>query len=508
MNNVFGHLSTSLLAGAAVSLMTSAAQAADGHEILHYGNIDRVGGETELVQADWVQAGRVPVNDEWVYVYDPNFFFFLTGSTQSGDRTAEFADKGYVVVAAAGNPGGNFVEQPSWFGFDMLSAHYDATVPAFDLSVHYDATWVPTYRGYQSYIVYTNYEQVAAPSELTVYDSDHAVWPRSISGLRQGADNYLLTGDGQEAHATLRTNAPDAAYGPAALEIHTEADAESGTHWKLMLFANGDAASYQGIDVGSYARLELYAKASRPVTLLGGFGSGDDSDRRALDAMELTTEYQKFELDLTGMNLSDINTLLWVYLHKDANDIDFSGVSVFLDNIKLVARDAFVTEDAAFMLGAHVDEQGLLVHTEVKLDMAGTYMSVLAREDDRDPLDGRPAAATRWVVDHAIMHNQGGPLLGKTATVVGFYVQDCATGVWINARDTIYGGLAALRTTVWGGYYDVSHGYANIVSGGLIDTQFACAREPERFDFVKLDDEVVQVASAGRVRFALVVQHR
>ncbi len=75
------------------------------------------------------------MNDEWAYVYDPNFYFFLTGSIGTSDRTAEFANKGYVVVAAAGAPGGNFATQPSWFSFDAFDASFDPNTSETALSV-------------------------------------------------------------------------------------------------------------------------------------------------------------------------------------------------------------------------------------------------------------------------------------------------------------------------------------------------------------------------------------
>jgi hypothetical protein len=186
-------------------LAPSTAFAADGMTILHWGNIDDLGGTTDVVSADWIESGHEPVNDDWAYVYDPSFYFFLTGSTTGGDRTAEFADKGYVIVAAAGDPGGNYPSEPSWFDFTNFSASLDPSVPLVDLAVSYQASFVPTFRGYQSYIVYTNTNEVSPSNQLVVYDSDHSVWPRTISGLKFGSQNYLLTGDGQEQQTQLIT---------------------------------------------------------------------------------------------------------------------------------------------------------------------------------------------------------------------------------------------------------------------------------------------------------------
>src|SRR5687767_9539312 len=103
------------------------------------------------------------------------------------------------------------------------------------------------------------------------------------------------------------------------MEVRTSQDSGKGSHWKLMLFANGNAAVFNGVDLREYDRLVFQAKASRNVTLLGGFGTGDDSGHVGLPAMALTTNYQQFEIDLSAINRRDINTLLWVYLHKFAN---------------------------------------------------------------------------------------------------------------------------------------------------------------------------------------------
>jgi hypothetical protein len=312
------------------------------------------------------------------------------------------------------------------------------------------------------------------------------------------AANVFLTGDGQEQHTIVASNAD----GRGAIEVHTAEDAGQGTHWKAMLLAHGHSAAFAGIDLGAYERLEFNARASRDVTLLGGFGTGDDSAQRGLPAMQLGTSYQKFSVDLSGLDLSDINTLLWVYLHKGPNDFDFSGVSVFISDITLVKRaasvDQFVTEDATFTLGDHVDEAGNLVHTEVLFDKSAGYVSVF-------PGSGTPP--TDWVADRAIMHNQGGPLLLDTVELAGFYVQDCRTGTWVNIEETVYAPQGEPLSRQ-GSRFDVRHGYGNIVRKGLLDARFDCAFDPPQFTDVLLDGVRTTVPTAGRVHFAVVVEHR
>jgi hypothetical protein len=485
-----------LLCGIVATFVPAVAHAADGYEVLHWGNISETGGYTESVAADWTGSGRAPVNDEWVYVYDPNFYFFLTGSITGHDRTAEFADKGYVVVAAAGNPGGNFATQPSWFRFDDLEASFDASASETELAITYNASWRPTTRGFQSYIVYRNYAQVSEPSELPVYDSDRFEWPRWVSGHHFGREASLLTGDGPETQVSVNTFSSEAALGASAIEIHSAADSHTGTHWKYMLFANGNAAAYAGIDLSGYDSLEFYARASEPVTLLGGFGTGDDSAQRGLPAMALSTEYQKFELPLAGLDLRDINTLLWVYVHRDvqAPEFDFDHVSVFLDNVRFVKASTFVTENAVHTLGAQRAADGSSVYREVLFDRGISYVSIF---------DG----AEFWIADRAIMHNRGGALRGSSVQVVGFYVKDCFTGAWLDASRTVFGPRDSLTTRTFEGSFDIHHGYANTTVGGFLDPQLECV-DPSLTGKVLFQGVPTEVPLRGVVDFAVVVEHR
>lgn len=311
-----------------------------------------------------------------------------------------------------------------------------------------------------------------------------------------GSETSLLTGDGPEAHVTVDTFSSEAAFGASALEIHSNADGGTGTHWKYMLFAHGNAAAYAGIDLSGYDSLEFYARASQPVTLLGGFGTGDDSARRGLPAMALTTEYQKFELPLAGLDLRDINTLLWVYLHRDANapGFDFSDVSVFLDNIRFVKADTFATESALYTLGEQRAADGSTVYREVLFDRALSYVSIFE-------------GAEFWIADRAIMHNRGGALRGSSVVVVGFYVKDCFTGTWVDASGTVFGPPNALTTRTFDGRFDIHHGYGNTVVRGFLDPQLECVDSTLTGE-VLFDGVPTEVPLRGTVDFAVVVEHR
>jgi hypothetical protein len=420
----------------------------------------------------------------------------LTGGTSGPNRVAEFANKGFVVVAAAGDPGGNYKTKPSWFDFTAFSASYDAEAPELDLAITYKTSFVPTLRGFQSYIVYYNYNQVSAPSEVVVYDSDRFVWPRTISGLNFGASNYLLTGDGQQANTTLRTDSADAVAG-TALEVRTAKDAGSGTHWKLMLFANGNAASFNGIDLSEYDSLVFHAKASRNLTLLGAVGTGDDTGNRSLPSMALTTNYQRFELDLSGVDRRDINTLLWVYLHKSVNPFDFSGVSVFLDGIKFVKKNRFVTSDKTYTLGAHT-ELGVPVNTEVVFDSAVSYLT---------PVPGSGTPPQSYIVDLAQAHTHVKPRLLNTASLAGFYVQECVSKQWVNINQTAL-APASPPLTLIPGQYVLNHFFSKTKTNVLLDERYSCPRTPPSYVDVLFEGSPRTVLSEGRVNFAFVVDHR
>jgi hypothetical protein len=487
-----------LVLGLVAWLLPSIALAADGFEVLQWGNIQPLGESTDVVAADWVKKGRVPVNDEWVFVYDPEFYFHLTGSLSGPNRVPEFADKGFVVVAAAGDPGGYYRSKPSWFDFTAFSSSYDAQTPELELAVTHKTTFVPTVRGFQSYIVYYNYKQVPEPSELVVYDSDRFVWPRTISGLTFGANNFLLTGDGQQSKTTFRTDSPNAAAGPTAMEIKTSQDSGTGTHWKLMLFANGNAASFNGIDLRDYDKLVFEAKASRNLTLLGAVGTGDDSGHRSLPPMALTTSYQHFELDLSGIDRSDINTLLWVYLHKSVNPFDFSGVSVFLDNVKLTKNKRFVTKEKTYTLGSHTTDQGAPANTEVRFDSATSYLT---------PFPGTGTPPQSWVVDLAQAHTHYGDVLLHTATLGGLYVQECVSKEWVNINDTAL--APALPPLVLNGnQYVLNHFFSKTKTNVLLDERYSCAQSANSYVDVLYQGASKRVLSAGKVNFAFVVEHR
>lgn len=147
--------------------------------------------------------------------------------------------------------------------------------------------------------------------------------------------NYLLTGNGLQDSVTLDFLG-EGVDGTAGIEVTVDQDYMVGSHWKLMLFANGSAAAYDGIDLSEYSTLSFDAKANQDVQVQGAFGTGDDSDVRGMGAISLTSSWKTVTLDISNLNLTDINTFLWLYLHRDLNPGDLTGYKVSLDNVKLI----------------------------------------------------------------------------------------------------------------------------------------------------------------------------
>jgi hypothetical protein len=166
---------------------------------------------------------------------------------------------------------------------------------------------------------------------LVVY-KDHLEW---------GVSNFLLTGDGPQANTTVNFSSPVAYTGSYGIEVKTSAY-NHGSHWKLMLFANGSTAAFDGINLNDYTKLRFVAKASRPVQLNVDFGNhGDDSGYKSFGVIAVTPEWSIFELDITkfnnqNVNRSDINSLFWATLHTVNNPIPWDNLSVFIDHIEFL----------------------------------------------------------------------------------------------------------------------------------------------------------------------------
>lgn len=226
-------------------------------------------------------------------------------------------------------------------GFSKAEPGDDNVIPCFSAGpgasqeVFFDDNGVKKIRiMYEDFISNPYVVTATLNYEVQITYFDHDAILIYDDALAYGAENYLLTGDGQEVYTTVDFNSPEVLSGSAAIAVTTHQDAGQGaSHWKLMLFANGAAASYPGVDLRGKKELSFSAKASQPVQLEGAFGSPDDTSVRTITPMSLTTHYQQFTVDISNLNLADINTFLWVSLHKERNPVSYTGVTVYLDNI-------------------------------------------------------------------------------------------------------------------------------------------------------------------------------
>lgn len=438
-----------------------------------------LGGDTVALQTT-VESGLAPKNDSVKFVYDPEFHFFMKGqlSEPSLDRTSEFASYGYVVVAAAGDPGGYYSSEPSWITQEGFSASFDSATSMIDLSYSYGATYVPTFRGFQSFVIYAN---LTSSTKLgTIYDDS----------LNYGANNFLLTGDGPETFTTVSFDAPSALEGQNAIKISTSQDADSGTHWKLMLFANGSAAGYPGVDLRGYDSIAFYAKANRPVVLNGAFGTGDDSAQRGFVPLELSTEYQRYELDLSGLDLSDVNTFVWLYMHKNQNAFDYAGVSVYLDDVKLLsARETFSTSEGDFELGEQINSSGVTTNLHVGFASSSSFVI---------------PSSVGWYLTRAAVPAYEEEVLFASAELVNVYVRRCSDDLWVPIDQTPYSPLRESVSTSGGVFFYNPHSSSSPLPGIAESDVYACGGSTRVIPTL-IGDETLRT-DAG-VTFAYLVHH-
>lgn len=438
-----------------------------------------LGGDTVALQTT-VESGLAPKNDSVVFVYDPEFHFFVKGqlSDPSLDRTSEFASYGYVVVAAAGDPGGYYSSEPSWITQEGFSASFDSATSMIDLSYSYGATYVPTFRGFQSFVIYANLTSSTKLS--TIYDDS----------LSYGTSNFLLTGDGPETFTTVSFDAPSALEGQNAIKISTSQDADSGTHWKLMLFANGNAAGYPGVDLRGYDSIAFYAKANRPVVLNGAFGTGDDSAQRGFAPLELSTEYQRYELDLSGLDLSDVNTFVWLYMHKNQNAFDYAGVSVFLDDVKLLsARETFSTSEGDFELGEQINSSGVTTNLHVGFASSTSFVT---------------PASVGWYLSRAAVPAYEEEVLFASAELVNVYVRRCSDDLWVPIDQTPYSPLRESVSTSGGVFFYNPHSSSSPLPGIKVSDDYACGGSTRVIPTL-IGDETLR--TDAEVTFAYLVHH-
>jgi hypothetical protein len=199
------------------------------------------------------------------------------------------------------------------------------------LTVKFDMFHNGDNRSSAAFSVQIAYYPQQNPEDLIVYNN----------ALVRGSQNYLFTGDGPNAQAGASFNPLAAEGANKFMSVVTPWTASTpGTHVKLMLFANGNAAGYNGIDLSQYRQLKLRAKCqANAVKLAINIGSADDLGMKNLGIITLGTAWQDFTFDISDIaNRSDINSLLEVVMHKAYNPVLPAGSSLqfAIDEVRFV----------------------------------------------------------------------------------------------------------------------------------------------------------------------------
>jgi hypothetical protein len=177
---------------------------------------------------------------------------------------------------------------------------------------------------------------VAAPEKTTIAARTSAVTPDVLtvysatgSGLQYGANNYLIAGNGLEQYLIVDFHSQY--FGAEKINIRYPnpgplIPVAPNLHWKLMLFANGNTPAYNGIDLSGYTKLVVQAKSNAKAKLNVNFGTADDSGMKNLGIIsfndsqyETVNTFKTYEFDISDVNKSDINTLVYFVFESNNN---------------------------------------------------------------------------------------------------------------------------------------------------------------------------------------------
>jgi hypothetical protein len=162
-----------------------------------------------------------------------------------------------------------------------------------------------------------------SPDVLTVYS------PTATTGLQFGVNNYLVAGNGLEQYLIVDFNSQY--FGAKKINIRYPnpgplIPVAPNLHWKLMLFANGNTPAYNGIDLSAYKKLVVQAKSNAKAKLNVNFGTADDSGLKNVGVIsfnespyETVNAFKTYEFDISDVNKSDINTLVWFAFESNNN---------------------------------------------------------------------------------------------------------------------------------------------------------------------------------------------
>ncbi|HLP40767.1 MAG TPA: hypothetical protein VK465_04610 [Fibrobacteria bacterium] len=161
--------------------------------------------------------------------------------------------------------------------------------------------------------------------------------------LLRGPNTYLFTGDGPESQSNAKVNMHYARGDNTMINVSVPwGPNTTGTHVKLMLFANGNASAYNGMDLTGYSQITFRARSISGAKLHTHIGTAEDSEQKYLGLIPLNMQWKDFAFDISDLkNPSDINSLIWFVLDKNTNpfySINGPAQEFEIDDIKLIRK--------------------------------------------------------------------------------------------------------------------------------------------------------------------------
>ena len=258
-------------------------------------------------------------------------------------------------------------------------------------------------------------------------------------------------------------------------------------------------------------RLTFRAKASEIRDVRVGWGKNEGDWAADMKPVLLSSQWRTFTVEGSVSFGEYANSrVIFDYGHQFG--------TVYIDDVvfeEVVPEAEFVTEDAVYTLGQHINELGQDVVTEVFYDIGAGYLT---------PSNFAPHGAG-WIIDNPQASTVDGELIRSTVEFKGLYIEDCYTGEWINVLNTEYAyNVDPLVVISSMNMFTLNHYYIKTlaVTGEpliYLNERFLCDQpnDEAEYDVVALpgvdddndginDDQILLIE--GSARFAYVVEHR
>lgn len=180
-----------------------------------------------------------------------------------------------------------------------------------------------------------------------------AIQPAGVKGFKPfpiytdktSPDNHYVPSGWMGDYGDLKLNdgySQNPHSGTTSVQWVYNAQRKNGAGWSGVFWqnpANNWGAKKGGYDLTGAKKLVFWARGAKGGEQLnevgvGGISGGEfeDSDKIATGPITLTKEWQKFEIDLAGANLSYISGgFFWA---TGADDVPEGGITFYLDDIR------------------------------------------------------------------------------------------------------------------------------------------------------------------------------